>query len=67
MAIPADPFRYLDYTPVLASRGRRVHAVSLLVSSETACGREFTGWQVVARKMNCRHCKLAILKGRVRR
>lgn len=56
-----------EYTPVRAARGRRVHAVTLGSPTRTACGRRFSGWAVSPDRMNCRLCKLEILKDRVRR
>jgi hypothetical protein len=54
------------YTTVIANRGRRVHAVSLTKPRETACGRQFSGWKLAPARLNCRQCKLAILRDLMR-
>lgn len=51
----------LEYTTVVASRGRRIHAVALSAPTRTACGRLFTGWMVSIKRLNCGLCKRAIL------
>lgn len=48
--------------PVRAPRGRRVHATSLLLANETACGKKYSGWTIVPRIANCKDCKLAMGK-----
>lgn len=53
-----------EFTPVVATRGRRVHAITLDSPNRTACGRVFSGWKVSPKKLNCRVCKLEILKSR---
>lgn len=50
------------YTTVAAAKGLRVHAVSLTSATLTMCGRRFSGWNVVPKRLNCGKCKLAILK-----
>lgn len=50
----------IEFTPVMAPRGRKVHAVSLTSPNETACGRKFSGWIVALKPVNCRDCKLAL-------
>lgn len=59
------PIKKEQYTTVIASRGRRVHAVSLEKPGETACGRRFSGWLVSPSRLNCGKCKLAILRERL--
>jgi len=57
MAVPK-----VQYTPVVAPSGRRVHATSLAEPSRTACGRLFEGgWKVAMRHVTCRQCKLAMV------
>ena len=58
MAVPK-----VEYTPVVAHKGRRVHAVAL-TSRTTACGRDWSfGWKIALKKVNCHLCKVAVLKG----
>lgn len=53
------------YTTIIAERGKTVHAVSLSSPRETACGRQLSG-RVTPARLNCRRCKLAILKNQLR-
>lgn len=57
MAVPV-----VQYTPVLAPKGKRVHAATLSEPTKTACGKSFSGgWRVALNKVNCHQCKLAIV------
>jgi len=51
-----------EYTPIrLTRRARTVHATSLLCAVETACGKGISkGAIVVARRLTCKDCKLAV-------
>lgn len=52
----------IQFTPVQARRGRRVHALTLTAPKKTACGEDFTdGWRISLKRLNCRRCKLAIV------
>lgn len=61
----------VQFVPVQAPKGQRVHATSLAIPIKTACGRGFEGgwkvspgghgWAVVMRRVNCRQCKLAMV------
>ena len=56
MAVPN-----VQYTPVLAPKGKRVHAVTFSDPAKTACGKAFSGWAVALKKVNCHQCKLAMV------
>lgn len=47
----------LEYTPVMAPRGRVVHALSLTKPGKTACGRDASGYRVALRPLDCQVCK----------
>lgn len=51
-----------EFTPIrLTRRARTVHATSLLRAFETACGEKISdGAIVVARRLTCKDCKLAV-------
>lgn len=55
MAVPK-----IQFTPISAPRGKRVHATSMRTPTRTACGIRISGWYVALRELNCRECMLAV-------
>lgn len=51
----------VQYTPIQAKGGKKVHAVTLRSPKKTACGRLAKGWVVSLKRINCQDCKLKLL------
>lgn len=53
--------RFVEFTPVIAPRGKIVHATTLETPTRTACGRRMIkGWRIALKRLNCDDCKLAV-------
>ena len=55
MAVPK-----VQFTPIRAARGKRIHATSMRTPTRTACGVRFAGWRVALGELNCPDCLLAV-------
>lgn len=53
--------RFVEFTPVIAPRGKIVHATTLETPTQTACGRRMIkGWRIALKRLSCDACKLAV-------
>jgi len=51
----------LEYIPVIAPSGKKVHASTMRAPTTTACGKTSDkGWIISLRPLNCKHCQLAV-------